>query len=143
MLTGQYQHQVDYKDRVSVPKKFRLELVGGGVLTRGLDGCLFLFPKKTWESVSGKLAKLPLTGRDARAFSRFLYANAVEVKFDSLGRITLPDYLLSFAKIKNNVTFVGVGDRLEIWSEDSWNTYQGVTEKEATVVAEKLLESGI
>lgn len=143
MLAGQYQHQVDYKGRVSVPKKFRLELVGGGVVTRGLDGCLFLYSKSTWEALANKLKKLPLTGRDARAFARYLFANAHEVSFDKLGRITLPPYLIEFAKIREDVIFVGVGDRAEIWSAHTWKAYQEVTEKESAEVAEKLTETGI
>lgn len=143
MLAGQYQHQVDYKGRVAVPKKFRLRLVGGGVVTRGLDGCLFLYPRGTWEVLAKKLSKLPLTGRDARAFSRYLFANASEVDFDRLGRITLPTYLMQFAKISSDITFVGVGDRVEIWSQPTWKSYQAVTEQESAEVAEKLTESGI
>jgi|SRR5581483_4369279 len=143
MLAGQYQHQVDYKGRVSVPKKFRAVLVGGGVVTRGLDGCLFLFSKGAWDNISGKLQKLPLTGKDARAFNRFMFANAAEVSFDRLGRISLPPYLIEFAKIGRDVTFVGVGDRAEIWATKRWQAYQALSEKESTEVAEKLSGTGI
>jgi MraZ protein len=143
MLAGQYRHQVDYKGRVSVPKKLRAELVGGGVVTRGLDGCLFLYSKASWDVLSKKLLKLPLTGRDARAFSRYIFANAQVVTYDRLGRITLPPYLIEFAKIKSDVVFVGVGDRAEIWSESAWKIYQEQTEKESSQVAEKLTETGI
>lgn len=143
MLAGQYQHQVDYKGRVSVPKKFRVQLASGGVVTRGLDGCLFLYGRSTWDELAKKLAKLPLTGRDARAFSRYLFGSAAEVNFDRLGRILIPSYLLQFAKIASDVTFVGVGDRVEIWSQPLWQSYQSVTEKESAEVAEKLTESGI
>ena len=94
MLAGQYQHQLDHKGRVAVPKKFRSILVGGGLLTRGLDGCLFLYSQDTWNGLAEKLRKLPLTGRDARAFSRFLLGSAAEVSYDKLGRITVPSYLL-------------------------------------------------
>lgn len=143
MLAGQYQHQVDYKGRVSVPKKFRSELASGGVLTRGLDGCLFLYSHSSWDALSAKLRKLPLTGKDARAFSRFMFSNAVEVDFDRLGRINIPPFLLQFAKIGSDVTVVGVGDRIEIWSASSWKIFQEVTETESSEVAEKLTESGI
>lgn len=143
MLAGQFAHQVDYKGRVSVPKKMRAELVGGGVVTRGLDGCLFLYSKGSWDVLAKKLLKLPLTGKDARAFSRYLFSNATEVSYDRLGRINLPQYLIEFAKIRSDVVFVGVGDRAEIWSAPSWKAYQDMTEKEASEVAEKLTESGI
>jgi MraZ protein len=142
-LAGQFTHQVDYKGRVSVPKKFRLELVRGGLLTRGLDGCLFLYSRKTWETLSEKLKKLPLTGRDARAFSRFMFANAVEVKFDRLGRISLPSYLMQFSGISKDVTFVGVGDRVELWSQTRWQVYQEQTEEQSVEVAEKISGSGL
>lgn len=143
MLAGQYQHQVDYKNRVAVPKKFRQILVGGGVVTRGLDGCLFLYDHATWDKLSQKLRQLPLTGRDARAFARFMFSNAQEVTFDRLGRITLPQYLKEFAKIDREVSFVGVGDRIEIWSTPMWTAFQAVNEKQAAEVAEKLTETGI
>lgn len=143
MLAGQFTHQVDYKGRVSVPKKFRLVLVGGGVVTRGLDGCLFLYSKKGWEVLTGKLRGLPLTGKDARAFSRYLLSNATEAHYDRLGRISVPSYLLEFAKIERDVVFVGVGDRVEIWSAQNWQLNQKLTEHDAAEVAEKLTGSGI
>lgn len=141
MLAGQYQHQLDHKGRVSVPKKFRNILVGGGVLTRGLDGCLFFYSHEIWAGLTGKLRRLPLTARDARAFARFLLANAAEVSYDSLGRIAIPSYLLEFAKIDSDITFVGVGDRVELWSSAAWKIYQKESDTRAVEIAEKLTDS--
>lgn len=141
MLAGQYHHQLDHKGRVSVPKKFREILVGGGILTRGLDGCLFLYSRQTWSDLMEKLQKLPMTARDARAFSRFLLANAVEVSYDSLGRIAVPAFLSEATKLGTDVIFVGVGDRVELWSSTAWKIYQEAIEPEAAEVAEKLANS--
>jgi MraZ protein len=138
MLAGQYHHQLDHKGRVSVPKKFRQILVGGGLLTRGLDGCLFMYSHEMWESLAEKLKTLPMTARDARAFSRFLLANAIEVSYDKLGRIAIPTFLSEAANVKSDVTFVGVGDRVEIWSSPAWKAYQETSEPRAAEIAEKL-----
>jgi MraZ protein len=138
MLAGQYHHQLDHKNRVSVPKKFRSVLVDGGILTRGLDGCLFLYSHETWKGLVEKLNKLPLTGRDARALSRFFLSNASEVSYDKLGRIAIPSYLLDFGKIVSEITFVGMGERVELWSSAAWKIYQEINESQAAEVAEKL-----
>ena len=142
MFLGEYDHSVDYKGRVSVPKKFRPSLEKA-VLTRGLDKCLFLYPQKGWEEVTAKISKLPLTQANARSFSRYFLSGAVEVAFDSLGRITIPTFLKTYAVIKTEVAVIGVGDRIEIWDRKSWQTYRDKTEKESEDIAEKLSETGL
>ena len=93
MFIGQYEHHLEEKGRLSVPKKFRSELATGAILSQGLDGCLFLYPKATWQLLIDKLATLPLTRSDARSFTRVLSFGAVEVETDRLGRILIPEYL--------------------------------------------------
>lgn len=142
MFLGEFEHAVDPKNRVSVPKKFRSKLKGA-VLTRGLDGCLFLYPQDNWVKLTDKLNNLPLTQKDARSFNRYLLASAVEVEFDSLGRVLIPGYLRDYAQIKTVVIIVGVGDRVEVWEKSNWKKYQELTEKNSEEIAEKLSGSGL
>ncbi len=140
MFIGEYNHNLDSKGRMAVPAKFRKMLKGGAVVTRGLDNCLFLYPKKEWEALAEKLSKLPISQSKARAFSRLMLAGAADVEFDNQGRITLPEHLRKFAGLKKKATVAGLFDRLEIWDEDAWNKYKTGAEKENTDIAEALGE---
>jgi len=88
MFIGEYQHNLDNKGRLAVPAKFRASLKGGAVVTKGLDNCLFLYPKKQWDELARKLANLPINQAKARAFTRLMLAGAMEVEFDNQGRIS-------------------------------------------------------
>ena len=143
MFIGEYNHNLDTKGRLAVPGKFRNLLKGGAVVTRGLDSCLFLYPKKQWEVLAKKLAALPISQAKARAFSRLMLAGAMEVEFDTQGRITLPEYLRKFAVLKKNTTIAGLYDRLEIWDESVWNKYKTGAEGKSSDIAEALGELGV
>lgn len=140
---GQFQHTLDIKNRVSIPKKFREQLISGAVLTTGLDGCLFLYPQNEWEVLSAQMKDLPLTGTDARAFSRYLFSGAVEVSFDQLGRIVIPDYLASHAKLRKKVVIIGVLNRVEIWAENTWKVFSKKVGSRTEEISEKLAGTGI
>ena len=140
MFIGEYSHNLDDKGRVAVPAKFRAMLKGGAVVTRGLDNCLFLYTKKEWQELAAKLAKLPISKANTRAFARLMLAGAMDVDFDNQGRIMLPEYLRKFAGLKKNLTIAGLYDRLEIWDEAAWNKYKKGTEKKSTDIAEALGE---
>ncbi len=143
MFIGEYSHNLDSKGRLAVPAKFRAMLKGGAVVTRGLDNCLFLYPKKQWNELAEKLSKLPISQAKARAFSRLMLAGAMDVDFDNQGRITLPEYLRSFAVLKRKVVIAGLYDRLEIWDRQKWNTFKAVAEKKSGDIAEALGELGV
>ncbi len=143
MFIGEYQHSLDSKGRLAVPAKFRVLLKGGAVVTKGLDNCLFLYPKKQWEILAAKLANLPISQAKARAFSRLMLAGAMDVEFDNQGRITLPSYLRKFAGLKRKSIIAGLYDRLEIWDEVIWNKYKSGTEKQSSDIAETLGELGV
>lgn len=140
---GRYLHSLDHKGRIAIPKKFRDKLASACVLTKGLDGCLFLYPQTEWASLSSRVQSLPLTGSDARAFSRYLFSSATEVSFDKLGRIMIPEHLLNFALLEKGVLVIGVGSRIEIWSEKKWRLYNRKIEGKSEEIAEKLSDSGI
>ena len=143
MFIGEYSHNLDDKGRVAVPAKFRAMLKGGAVVTRGLDNCLFLYTKKEWQELAAKLAKLPISKANTRAFARLMLAGAMDVDFDNQGRIMLPEYLRKFAGLKKNLIVAGLYDRLEIWDEAAWNKYKKGTEKKSTDIAEALGELGV
>ena len=143
MLIGEYKHNLDPKKRLSIPSKFRKELGEGAVLTRGLDNCLFVFPSQSWKPFAEMLAGLSMAKKDTRSFSRLFLSGAIEVEFDSLGRILIPDVLKEYAYLAKSVVIAGLFNRLEIWDEDRWNNYKTDLEKNSDSIAEKLGELGI
>ena len=143
MFIGEYTHSMDTKGRFAVPVKFRRDLKKGAVVTRGLDQCLFVYPKKEWETLAKKLSALPLSQANSRAFVRLMLAGAMDVNFDAQGRILIPDYLRKYAHLNKKVVIAGLFNRLEIWDESLWNKYKGRTEKNSEAIAEKLSELGI
>jgi len=142
MLIGEYKHTIDEKKRLAIPSKLRKELGGGAVLTRGLDNCLALYPLREWEILADKLNKLPTGQIEARGLARVILSGAVEVEFDSLGRILIPDYLKQYAGVEKNVVIAGVFNHAEIWDEQKWDVYKQKTESEVGNMAQKLSELG-
>lgn len=131
MFMGEYNHTVDAKGRMIVPSKFREQLGEEFVVTKGLDGCLFVYENSEWKALEEKLHALPLTNANARKFSRFFLAGATTCEVDKQGRILLPAVLRDFAKIEKDAVLVGVGSRIEIWSKENWNasnTYDDMEE---------------
>jgi MraZ protein len=143
MLIGEYLHTLDDKKRLLIPSKFRNQLGRTVIVSRGLDGCLFIHSESEWLILVEKLSHMPLGAQDSRAFSRFMLSGAVDVDIDSSGRILLPDYLKSFAKLENKVFLVGVMSRIEVWSEAEWQTYSRRVEGDSIGLAEKLSTLGI
>lgn len=143
MLIGEHRHNLDAKKRLAIPAKFRKELGDGAVLTRGLDNCLFVFPAGQWKQLAEKLANLPMGQKDTRAFARLLLSGAVEVEFDQLGRVLIPEYLKTYAGLEKEVVVAGVYHRLEIWNAKTWEGYKANLEKNSDNIAEKLGELGM
>ncbi|MBU1039346.1 division/cell wall cluster transcriptional repressor MraZ [Patescibacteria group bacterium] len=143
MFIGEYQHALDDKGRLAVPVKFRLELKSGAVVTRGLDNCLFVYTKSAWNVLAKKLANLPISQANTRAFARLMLAGAMDVEVDSQGRVLLPDYLRSYAGLKKEIVVAGLYDRLELWDKSRWAIYKKTTEKSSTAIAEALGELGV
>ena len=141
MFMGEYNHTVDAKGRLIVPSKFREQLGDEFVVTKGLDGCLFVYENTEWKALEEKLHALPLTNANARKFSRFFLAGATTCEVDKQGRILLPAVLRDFAKIEKDAVLVGVGSRIEIWSRDVWN--QSNTYDDMDDIAENMEGLGI
>ena len=138
MFIGEYHYTLDDKGRLSVPIGYRTALSDGAVVTRGLDHTLFLYPKEEWRSLAAKIAALPLSQADTRAFARLMLAGAMEVSMDKSGRITIPEYLRTYATLSKRVVMSGLYDRLEIWDEQAWQSYVEKTEAQGNEIAERL-----
>ena len=136
MFIGRYYHQLEAKGRLAIPQKFRSRLQSAGVITWGLDGCLFLFPASYWQKLSSRLAKLPLTNPSARQFTRLLVQSATELNLDKQGRTLIPEHLRIQAKLKKQVVVAGALTRVEIWDKDHYHkhlekiTHQSSTDQE-------------
>lgn len=143
MLIGEYAHTIDPKKRLSLPAKFRKELGKSVIVTRGLDGCLFVYSHSSWKRMVGKVEELSVGSAEGRGFNRFMLAGATEADVDSAGRILIPDFLKSFAALKTKVVLTGVNDRVEIWDETRWQSYTREMEKKGDQMAQKLSDVGM
>ena len=143
MFIGEYSATIDEKGRISVPAKFRSLLKKKVVVTRGLDNSLFLYTLEEWKKLAEKLASLPISTANTRAFSRLMLAGAMDSEIDKQGRIILPGYLKEFAKIQKKLVFAGLYNRVEIWSEELWKTYKEQTEAASNSIAEQLGSLGV
>jgi MraZ protein len=143
MFVGTYYHTLEDQGRVSVPKSFRTELSPGSVITKGLDGCLFIFTAESWTKLTEKLQNLPLTSKPARDFLRLLTYNAIPLDTDKLGRTRLPETLTKLAGIKKDVVFAGALTRVEIWDKATYHAYvENLTAQESELES-SLAELGI
>ncbi len=143
MFIGEYNGTIDDKARISIPSKFRSSLKNQVVVTRGLDNSLVLYTLDEWKKLADKLASLPISTANTRAFSRLMLAGAMDCDIDKQGRIVLPGYLKEFAKINKKLVFTGLYNRVEIWSEELWSKYKTQTEKNSNQIAESLGDLGV
>ena len=112
-------------------------------MTKGLDNCLFVYPKSEWNVFEEKLKTLPLTNKDARAFIRFFFAGASECNLDKQGRVTIPANLRKYSKLDKDSIVIGVSTRIEIWSKDEWEDYNDDDNLSYESISEKMMELGI
>ncbi len=144
MFYGEYLHSIDRKGRLILPAKFReaakAQFIEKFFVTRGLDICLFMFSEEEWRTQENKFKAIPFTKQQARTFNRLYFSGAVEVVFDTQGRILLPQYLKDFAQIKREVVIVGVSNRIEIWAKDKWQDFYGNSRQSFEEIAEKLMD---
>ena len=144
MFIGEYSHNLDEKNRLMIPSKFREQLTDKFILTRGLDGCLVIYSINEWENITSKLNNLPFTKKDARNFLRFIASNAVDLQFDKQGRIVIPNNLKVYSNIIKECVVIGVLDKIEIWSKENWNNFNLENSNKFELIAENLFngESG-
>lgn len=126
MFFGEYKHIIDEKSRLRVPAKLKPGLNNEYVVTKGTNSCLFIFSKSYFqEQFLNKLNAVPTFNIESQKPIRMLLSSTYEVEEDGQGRFLLPSNLKEFAHINKDVVFVGVGNRIEIWSEENWNSYKG------------------
>ena len=123
MLIGTYRHQLDQKMRFRMPAKFKDQLEPGFIVAKGTNGCLFCFSKQEFEKLYEKLASVPMFDTEAQKPIRALLASAFETEEDNQGRILLPQELRAYANMEKNIVTIGVGNRVEIWSEEKFDEY--------------------
>lgn len=143
MFIGEYQHNIDQKGRLAIPAKFRNILIKGAVVTKEVDNCLSLYTKDEWEKYADKIAALPTSKTDARAFARFKLGSAMDLEIDKQGRMLVPEYLRKSAGISKKVVILGLYNRLEIWDQARWNKYQKEKGSKEQDIAESLGELGV
>lgn len=143
MFIGDYDHRLDAKNRLSIPRKFReiieaTEEAKGFFVTRGLDSCLFLYTQSQWNEVTAGLVSKPFTDSTVRRFWRLFFSNATYCELDSQGRVLIPEKLKDEAKLDKNVTIVGIYNHIEIWSKERWKAVKEVDSGEYEALAEQL-----
>ena len=140
MLIGEYEHSLDAKGRIIMPAKFRDDIGDKFIVTKGLDGCLFAFSKEEWTKFEEKLSTLPISNKDARTFTRFFFAGAIDCELDKQGRFLISAALREFAGFNKDIVIVGMNSRIEIWSKEKWETAKDLSADE---IAEKMEMLGI
>ena len=143
MFIGEYNHSIDAKGRLIVPSKFREAWGDTFFVTKGLDGCLSVYPTEEWKIFESKLRSLPITNKNARKFTRFFLAGASECEIDKQGRILIPAPLREYAGLVKDAVLVGVSSRIEIWSRDKWAEINDIDVDDMSDVAEHMEELGI
>ncbi|MEO6729191.1 MAG: division/cell wall cluster transcriptional repressor MraZ [Candidatus Dojkabacteria bacterium] len=138
MLIGEYSVQIGEKNRIAIPKRLRDNLEGKLFLTRGYENCLILVDENRWSKLISEINKNPLLSLGVRDTKRFILGGAVELEPDSQGRIVISDALKEFATIQEKVTFIGVGEWAEVWSEQKWKDKLNNLSKNVSDLAEKL-----
>lgn len=138
MLMGEYRHNLDAKGRLIIPAKLREQIGSELVLTRGMEGCIFGYPLVEWAKIEAKLAKLSLTKKNARSFTRMFYSGAMEGEFDKQGRINISPTLKEHAGLKKECVIVGVSTRIEIWAKERWDDYSEEANESYDDIAESL-----
>lgn len=135
---GEYTHALDDKGRLTVPSRLRSALGDPFIVTRGLDGCLFVYPLPVWEDIVAQLETLPFTASAPRAFARLFFSGAVEVSPDKQGRFLVPAGLREHAALDKEAVIIGVANRMEVWAIERWRAFQEKARQEYQSLAEGL-----
>lgn len=142
MFMGEYHHSIDEKGRLTIPAKVREDLGLSFILTRGLDGCLFIYPKNEWETVISKYRELPNT-KEARNFMRFFLSGASICELDKQGRVNISEPLKNYAGLEKDCVIIGVNERLEIWSKERFQNFIEENEDSFSDMADHLFSSNL
>lgn len=142
MFYGEFEQALETGGRMVMPLPFRPNLAQGLVITRGLDGCLFIYPAAEWERIAGAISALPLTRGVARGLMRLILGGASALTLDARGGLVLPEALRHYASLGDGAVIVGAGDRLEVWSRATWDELTSRLAVESGDLAESLSQLG-
>lgn len=143
MLIGEYEHSIDTKGRLSMPAKLKADIGEKFVVTKGLEGCLFVYSLTEWQNFEEKLRAFPLTNKNARTLTRFFLAGATECEIDKQGRFLIASNLREYANLEKEVVIIGVLGRIEIWDKQKWKEFNEKENNSVEDIAESLAELGI
>ena len=138
VLMGEFHHNIDEKNRLIIPSKFRTEIGDKFVITRGIEKCLFVYSLNEWENIVSKLKTLPFTQKNSRDFTRFFLSGATICEVDKSGRTCISTPLVNYANLKKECVIIGANDRLEIWDLDAWDNFFLSNEENFVDIAENL-----
>lgn len=138
-MLGTHLPKLDDKGRLILPAKFREELAGGVVLTRGLEHCVFVFSAREFDEIQSTIRQAPLTNKQARDFMRLFLSGASDEVPDKQGRVTVPAMLRSYAGLERDLVVIGAGNRAEIWAADAWESYLAANEEPFAETAEEVI----
>ena len=139
MFLGTHAPRLDEKGRLFLPAKYRDDLAGGVVITKGQERCLYVFPNEEFERITEALRDAPVTAKAVRDYSRVFFASASDETPDKTGRITVPPGLREYAGLQRDCIVIGANTRLEIWDAQAWETYLGAQEDSFSEAAEEVL----
>lgn len=142
VFMGEFHQRIDEKGRVTIPTKVRTDLGNDFVITRGLDGCIFIYPKEEWSNIIQKYKELPNT-KDTRTFMRAFLSCATETNLDKQGRVNITTPLIEWASLNKDVVIIGVNERIEIWSKENWEEYINCNKDNLSDIADKLFQTNI
>jgi MraZ protein len=143
MFLGTHTPRLDDKGRLILPAKFRDELAGGVVITKGQERCLYVFPTAEFQRIAGQLREAPMTNKAARAYSRVFFASAHDEVPDKQGRVTIPGHLREYGALDRELVVIGASSRVEIWDKQAWETYLADSEDEFSEIEEGVLPGGL
>jgi MraZ protein len=139
VFLGTHTPRLDQKGRLFLPAKYRDELSGGLVITKGQEHCLYVFPTAEFQRVTDALSSAPVTAKAVRDYSRILFASASDESCDKQGRITIPPKLRAYAGLDRDCVVIGANTRLEIWADKAWSDYEAEQEQAFARLSEEVL----
>ncbi len=140
MFIGEHHHNLDEKNRIVIPTKYRNSLGSEFIITRGIEKCLYVYSFKEWEKLVNKLETLPFTKKDARTFTRSFFSGATNCFLDKSGRVVINDILKKYALLEKECSIIGVNNRLEIWSQELFEDFLNENSEKLEEIAEDLFE---
>lgn len=142
MFMGEFHQRLDEKGRITIPVKMRNDLGENFIVTRGLDGCIFIYPKEEWQKIITQYKELPNT-KETRTFLRAFLSCASEMNMDKQGRMNITSPLIEWASLNKEVVIIGVNERLEVWSKEIWENYLDESKESFSDIADRLFQTSM